>query len=183
MTLQDVKITRAGEEGRKAPLPGAVTLPCISSRMVRVTFRPPSETFDSISYRGQETALAGGEPRRRRRQQHSRITWGQRGKDGYGSDRPVLPHGFATTFTQKPWQDQRAKCLKWHCQMPKMKLRPAEPVDAAAGSSCSPAHDGAAWPKTDCGVGTLKDPRHQPSKTKFTIPSRNGCSDLDQWVL
>lgn len=166
-----------------APLPGAVTLPCISSRMVRVTFRPPSETFDSISYRGQETALAGGEPRCRRRQQHSRITWGQRGKDGYGSDRPVLPHGFATTFTPKSWQDQRAKCLKWHCQMPKMKLRPAEPVDAAAGSSCSPAHDGAAWPKTDCGVGTLKDPRHQPSKTKFTIPSRNGCSDLDQWVL
>jgi len=29
-----------------------LTLPCISSRMVRVTFRPPSETFDSISYQG-----------------------------------------------------------------------------------------------------------------------------------
>lgn len=29
-----------------------LTLPCISSRMVRVTLRPPSETLDSISYQG-----------------------------------------------------------------------------------------------------------------------------------
>lgn len=38
----------ARKPARREPL----TLPCISSRMVRVTFRPPSETLDSISYRG-----------------------------------------------------------------------------------------------------------------------------------
>lgn len=37
---------------RKPPHRQPLTLPCISSRMVRVTFRPPSETFDSISYQG-----------------------------------------------------------------------------------------------------------------------------------
>lgn len=43
----------AGEgAARKPPHREPLTLPCISSRMVRVTFRPPSETFDSISYRG-----------------------------------------------------------------------------------------------------------------------------------
>lgn len=97
---------------------------------------------------------------------------------------PQLCCSSATAFTQKPWQDQRLNCLKWHCQMPKTKLCPAEPVDAGAGSSYSPAHDGVAWPKIDCRVGTLKDPGHQPSKTKFTIPSMNGHSEnLDQWVL
>lgn len=50
------------ERERGAALPGAFTLPCISSRMVRVTFRPPSETFDSISYQGWETVSAGGSP-------------------------------------------------------------------------------------------------------------------------
>lgn len=45
--------TEAGEEAaRKPPHWEPLTLPCISSRMVRVTFRPPSETFDSISYQG-----------------------------------------------------------------------------------------------------------------------------------
>lgn len=46
----------AGQVGegsvRAAPRWEPLTLPCISSRMVRVTFRPPSDTLDSISYRG-----------------------------------------------------------------------------------------------------------------------------------
>lgn len=43
----------AGQKAaRKAPHREPFTLPCISSRMVRVTFRPPSETLDSISYQG-----------------------------------------------------------------------------------------------------------------------------------
>lgn len=55
MMLQEMNITKQERE-RGVALPGAFTLPCISSRMVRVTFRPPSETFDSISYQGWETS-------------------------------------------------------------------------------------------------------------------------------
>lgn len=44
---------QVGEAAVRTPLLWEpLTLPCISSRMVRVTLRPPSETLDSISYQG-----------------------------------------------------------------------------------------------------------------------------------
>lgn len=79
----DRAVCGAGQVGqgpvRTPPLWELLTLPCISSRMVRVTLRPPSETLDSISYREQETcaswesSLAQAAPRR----DHLGTQWGR----------------------------------------------------------------------------------------------------------
>lgn len=75
----DRSVCGAGQVGEavvRTPLPWEpLTLPCISSRMVRVTLRPPSDTLDSISYQGTgDVRQLGEQPWHR--QHLGWITWG-----------------------------------------------------------------------------------------------------------